>query len=177
MIFKALFGRKETAAAGPQVGGNKELLSLSQRVDVPPEQAFRTFVDEFGRWWPRERSWAQTDLADMVIEPRMGGRCIERRIDGGEQVWGKVLAFDRPHHIVIAWQISPDRSAEDSEATASRVDVRFSPIEGGGTNVLLVHRDFFRHDGDWERYRNEMAGKTGWPELITAYARATSPTP
>ena len=59
----------------------------------------------------------------------MGGRCFERLKDGGEQVWGKVLAFDRPHHIVIAWQISPDRTPEDSDATASRVDVRFSPGE------------------------------------------------
>lgn len=175
MIFKALFGRKESASAGPQVGGTKELLSLSQQVSVAPDEAFRTFVEGFGRWWPRERTWAQGDLAEMVIEPKMGGRCIERRKDGSEQIWGKVLAFDRPHHIVIAWLISPSGAAEDSEATASRLDVRFSPIEGGGTNVLLVHRDFFRHEGDWERYRNEMAGKSGWPAIITAYAQAANP--
>jgi uncharacterized protein YndB with AHSA1/START domain len=102
----------------------------------------------------------------------MGGRAYERNKDGSERVWGKVLSFDRPHHIVVAWQITPDRGVEESDATASRLDVRFSPIEGGRTNVLLVHRDFFRHQGDWERYRNEMAGKTGWPQIIAAYARA-----
>ena len=176
MIFKALFGRKdESAAAAPAVGGTKDLLTLSQPVDVPPERAFQVFVDEFDRWWPREYTWGQANFAEIGIEPKMGGRCYERDKDGNERVWGKVLAFDRPHHIVIAWQISPDRTPEESEATASRLDVRFSPLDGGRTNVLVVHRDFFRHQGDWEKYRNDMAGKKGWPMIIAAYAGAATP--
>ncbi len=83
--------------------------------------------------------------------------------------------FDRPHHIVIAWQISPDRRPEDSDATASRVDVRFSLSDTGKTNVLVVHRDFFRHQGDWEKYRNDMASKKGWPMIMAAYAKAVAP--
>jgi len=176
MIFKALFGRKDDAAGkGPAVGGTKELLTLAQAVDVPPERAFQVFVDEIDRWWPRDYTWARDNLAEIAIEPKMGGRAYERDKAGGEQVWGKVLSFDRPHHIVIAWQISPERVAEDSESTSSRLDVRFSPLDGGRTNVLIVHRDFFRHAGDWEKYRNDMAGKSGWPMLIAAYARAATP--
>ena len=95
------------------------------------------------------------------IEPKMGGRCLERHKDGSESVWGKVLAFERPSHIVIAWQIAPDRRAEDSEATASRVDVRFSVRDAGKTDVLLVHRDFFRHQGDWETYRERDGVEEG----------------
>ena len=176
MIFKALFGRKDDTAGAPKVGGTKDILTLSQAVDVPPERAFQVFVDEFDRWWPRELTWGQASLAEIGIEPKMGGRAFERTKDGGERLWGKVLSFDRPHHIVVAWQIAPDRSPEESESTASRLDVRFSPLDGGRTNVLLVHRDFFRHQGDWEKYRNDMAGKKGWPEIITAYARAANGT-
>ena len=175
MIFKALFGRKDDAGSGPAVGGTKELLTLAQAVDVPPEHAFRVFVDEIDRWWPRDYTWAQDNLAEIAIEPKMGGRAYERDKSGGERVWGKVLSFDRPHHVVIAWQISPERTPEDSEATSSRLDVRFSPLEGGRTNVLLVHRDFFRHPGDWEKYRNQMAAKTGWPMIISAFAKAAKP--
>ena len=173
MIFKALFGRKEDSS-GPTVGGTKDLLTLNQTVDAPPERAFQIFVDGFDGWWPREYTWGRDKLAEIGIEPKMGGRCFERLEDGSEQVWGKVLAFDRPHHIVIAWQISPDRTPEDSDATASRVDVRFSPGPDGKTNVLVVHRDFFRHQGDWEKYRNDMASKKGWPLIIAAYAKAVS---
>ena len=176
MIFKALFGRKDDAGGGgPAVGGTKELLTLAQAVDVPPERAFQVFVDEIDRWWPRDYTWATGDLAAMVIEPKMGGRAYERDKSGNERVWGKVLSIDRPHHIVVSWQISPERTPEDSEATASRLDVRFSPLDGGRTNVLLVHRDFFRHPGDWEKYRNEMAGKKGWPMIISAFAKAATP--
>lgn len=174
MIFKALFGRKDDGGATAQVGGTKDLLTLSQAVDVPPERAFEVFVDEFDRWWPRDYTWGKGDLAAIAIEPKMGGRAFERSKDGSERIWGKVLSFDRPHHIVVAWQITPDRGAEESESTASRLDVRFSPLEGGRTNILLVHRDFFRHQGDWEKYRNDMAGKSGWPQIIAAYARAAN---
>jgi uncharacterized protein YndB with AHSA1/START domain len=173
MIFRALFGRKDQAT-GPEVGGTKDLLTLSQPVAVPVERAFEVFVDEFGRWWPRERTFGGDKLAEIAIEPKMAGRCYERWTDGSESVWGKVLAIDRPHHIVIAWQIAPDRKLEESEGTASRLDVRFSPAGEGKTNVLLVHRDFFRHQGGWEAYRNEMASKRGWPTLIAAYARAVA---
>ena len=174
MIFKALFGRKDDAGGASQVGGTKDLLTLSQAVDVPPERAFQVFVDEFDRWWPRDYTWGKADLAEIAIEPKMGGRAFERGKDGSERVWGKVLSFDRPHHIVVAWQITPDRGAEESDSTASRLDVRFSPLADGRTNVLLVHRDFFRHQGDWEKYRNDMAGKAGWPQIIAAYARAAN---
>jgi len=174
MIFKALFGRKDSSS-GPKVGGSKDLLTLTQPVDAPPDRAFQVFVDEFDRWWPRDYTWGKDSLASIGIEPKMGGRCYERHKDGSEREWGKVLAFDRPHHIVIAWQISPDRTQEESDATASRVDVRFSPMDDGRTNVLVVHRDFFRHQGDWEKYRNDMAAKQGWPMIIAAYAAAVTP--
>ena len=102
----------------------------------------------------------------------MGGACFEERGRRQPRVWGTVLAFDRPSHIVLAWQITPDRMPEQNEAAASRVDVRFSPGEGGVTNVLLVHRDFFRHGEGWEKYREQMASKQGWPTIIDHYAKA-----
>jgi uncharacterized protein YndB with AHSA1/START domain len=173
MIFKALFGRKDSASS-PQVGGTKDLLTLTQSVNVPVARAFEVFVDEFDRWWPRDATWGKDKLDRISIEPKMGGGCTERLKDGTESVWGKVLAFDRPNHIVIAWQISPERKPEESEATASRVDVRFTPGAAGGTTVLLVHRDFFRHQGDWEKYRNEMASKKGWPYLMGCFAKAVA---
>jgi uncharacterized protein YndB with AHSA1/START domain len=171
MIFKALFGKKDDGPA-TEVGGTKDLLTLAQAVPAPADRAFAVFVDEFDRWWPRDYTWGKDKLATIGIEPKMGGRCFETLKDGSEQVWGKVLAFDRPNHIVLAWQIDPDRTPVDGDGAASRVDVRFSPDGPDKTNVLLVHRDFFRHQGDWEKYRAEMASKKGWPAIMAAYAAA-----
>jgi uncharacterized protein YndB with AHSA1/START domain len=170
-MFKWLFGSKE--AAGPEVSGNKELLVVSQKVAGTPERAFAVFVDEIDRWWPRDLTWGKDNLAAIGIEPKMGGKCFECTTDGAISVWGTVLSIQRPAHIVIAWQVKADRSAEPDERTASRVDVRFVAVEGQPTtDVVVVHRDFPRHGDGWEAYRTKMASNEGWPRLISLYAKA-----
>ena len=172
-MFGWLFGKKKDgggAAAG--VEEQRELFTLGRTVDAPIERAFEVFVDRIGTWWPRENTWAGDQLEAFLIEPRYGGRALERRKDGSVEVWGKVLAFDRPRHIVIAWQIRPDRLPEPEEGGSSRVDVRFTARDDGKTEVMLVHRDFPRHGEGWEKYKSQMAGKDGWPRLLDLYAGA-----
>ncbi|WP_421723298.1 SRPBCC family protein [Bauldia sp.] len=174
MILKTLFGRGKSDTGGVSVGGTKELLHLTQPVPLPVDKAFALFVDEMNSWWPREYTWSGDQLKSIGIEPKIGGVCYEETADGSRKVWGSVLAFTRPEHIVFAWQITPNREPEPNEAAASRVDVRFAADDDGGTNVLLVHRDFFRHGDGWEKYREDMAAKQGWPYMIGRYAKAAS---
>ncbi len=180
-MFKWLFGNKDeesSGGGGDQARGTKELLVVSRTVAVPPERAFAVFVDEFGSWWPAKYTLAGDNLAEILIEPKMNGRAIERDKTGGETVWGTVLSFFRPSHLVIAWQIAPDRTLVDNEATASRVDVRFVGQDDGGTEVVLVHRDFPRHGAGWEKYRQQMSAKEGgWPLLMDRYAKAVAGEP
>jgi uncharacterized protein YndB with AHSA1/START domain len=161
-----LFGRKK---GDPSVTESRELFSLARTVDATPAAAFTIFVDKLNDWWPRDYTWAKGNLAAIVIEAKYGGRCFERDTAGAIAVWGKVLAYERPGHIVIAWQIKPDRSPEPEEAASSRVDIRFIANPAGKTEVLVVHRDFPRHGDGWEKYKTQMAGKDGWPMLIDAY--------
>ena len=133
MIFKGLFGRKDKNAGDVDIGGTKDLLTVGRTLAASPERAFTVFVDEIDRWWPRERTWAKGNLAAMVVEPRYKGRCFERSKDGAIAVWGTVLAFDRPQHIVFSWQIGPDGRPTENEGASSRVDVRFAAGEPGGT--------------------------------------------
>jgi uncharacterized protein YndB with AHSA1/START domain len=168
-MWKSLFGGKKK---GPAVGGNKELLTIVVDVPADAETAFKTFVDNLTDWWPRELTWGGDQLKTISIDPKLGGQCIEENNDGTRQLWGTVLSISRPTHLVIAWRISPDRTPEDSEATASRIDVRFSQNEAGTTSVLVVHRDFPRHQTGWEKYRDDMAGAKGWPMLLERYRSA-----
>ena len=169
-MFKWLFGNKE-AGGGAEAGGTKELLVVTRTVPAPADRAFAVFVDEFGTWWPPKLTFAGDDLSEILIEPKMNGRAIERDKAGGETVWGTVLSVFRPEHLVLAWQIAPDRSVVANEAGASRVDVRFVEHQPGSTEVVLVHRDFPRHGDGWEKYRQQMGAKDGWPMLIDRYAR------
>ena len=170
-MFKFLFGRKEKVA---DTSGPAELLVIERKVEAPLERAFEVFVDRLGTWWPRDYTWAKDNLEEIGIEAKVDGHCFERSKDGARAVWGTVLTFARPHHIVFTWQIGFDRSAEPNIALASRVDVRFVAPTPETTDVLLVHRDFPRHGAGWQKYRSNMASKSGWPKLLDLYVKAAS---
>jgi uncharacterized protein YndB with AHSA1/START domain len=74
-------------------------------VGVPVERAFGVFTGSIGTWWPREYHIRQADMAEAILEPREGGRWYERGVDGSECDWGKVLAWEPPHRLVVTWQI------------------------------------------------------------------------
>ncbi|HZP18954.1 MAG TPA: SRPBCC domain-containing protein [Bauldia sp.] len=167
-MFGWLFGRKGESGGG--VTETRELFSLTRPLAAPADKAFAVFVDKADTWWPRRNTWSQDDLDRIVIEPMFGGRCYERTKSGEERVWGKVLTISRPGHIVLTWQIRPDRSPEPEEAAASRIDVRFMANDQGGGSILLVHRDFPRHGEGWEKYKAEMA--KAWPGMLDAYVKA-----
>ncbi len=160
-MFKWLFGKSESAV--PASGGTPEIVVTSRKVKVARAEAFAAFVDRFDTWWPRERRVAGGTLS---LEPRYNGKVTE----SGEAI-GAILSFNPPEQIVIAWQIGPDGRREPTEGSASRIDVRFVAVDPETTEVVVVHRDFPRHGEGWQAYRAEMGGKTGWPQMIDAYAK------
>lgn len=170
-MFGFLFGKKKEPANDP---GSSELLVVERMVALPQADAFALFVDRLGSWWPREYTWAKDHLQEIGIEPRVDGHCYERRSDGTVSQWGTVLTFARPEHIVFAWQINADRSFERSVTLSSRVDMRFTAKGPQETQLLLVHRDFPRHGQGWQKYRANLAGKSGWPLLLDRYAAAAA---
>jgi uncharacterized protein YndB with AHSA1/START domain len=169
-MFKWLFGssnKPAEAASGPA-----ELLVIERTVQAPVERAFAVFVDEIASWWPREYTWAKDNLEKIGIEAKIDGHCYERRKDGSMSVWGTVLTVARPEHIVFSWQIDPNRSPVENVALASRVDVRFVAASPETTNIVLVHRDFPRHGPGWQKYRSNMASRSGWPALLDRYEKS-----
>jgi uncharacterized protein YndB with AHSA1/START domain len=173
-MFKWLFGGKDKAAGA--ASGPAELLVIERTVEVPVGRAFAVFVDQIGSWWPREYTWAKENLEEIGIEAKVDGQCYERRKDGSMSVWGTVLTIARPEHIVFSWQIEADRSPIENVALASRVDVRFVAASPDTTSIVLVHRDFPRHGPGWQKYRSNMASRSGWPALLDRYEKATKQT-
>ena len=69
------------------------------------QRSFQAFTDRMGRWWPRSHTIGTSPPVTVVIEPRAGGRWYERGEDGSECEWGKVLQWDPPERLILAWQI------------------------------------------------------------------------
>jgi uncharacterized protein YndB with AHSA1/START domain len=137
-------------------------------VQAPIERAFDVFASRIGDWWHKEHSVAKdTTQADVVIEPRAGGRWYEVGADGSEHEWGRVLAFERPRRLMLAWQLTREfRYDPEFETT---VDVRFE-AKDGGTLIAFEHRDLERMGADAVDTLEGMDG--GWGMLLDLFKAA-----
>jgi uncharacterized protein YndB with AHSA1/START domain len=140
-------------------------------VDATPDRAFRVFTDQ-ARWWPRDKHIGKTDPQTIVLEPRAGGRWYERGTDGAECDWGKVLVWDPPRRLVLAWQISGAWQYDPSLVT--EVEVKFTPAGSGRTRVELEHRNLDRYGANAEAVRNAISSPGGWPGIMADFAAAVT---
>ena len=133
------------------------------RVPVPPAHAFTVFTAEMGRWWPLvTHSVHELDSAGVELEPRVGGRIVERSVAGETCVWGTVEVWRPGVEVAFTWH----PGTEPDEATS--VSVRFEPVPDG-TRVVLVHTGWSRRP-DGERARRAYG--SGWVPVLTRYGAA-----
>ena len=143
-------------------------------VAAPQDRAFDVFARRMGSWWNPLHRILDEELADVRIEPRVGGRWAEVGHSGAEYSWGRVLVWEPPSRLVLAWQIGPTRVPEPDPDRASEVEVRFEPDGGDGTRVELVHRGFERHGDGAEAYRAAMDSEQGWDLILGRFAERAS---
>lgn len=134
-------------------------------VRAPIDRAFRVFAERMGDWWHKEHSVAQgTTQADVVIEPRAGGRWYEKGADGSEHQWGRVIAYEPPHRLVLAWQLTREFQFDpDFETT---VEILFEE-QGDTTVVRFEHRDLERMGEGAAQQLESMDG--GWGMLLDLF--------
>ena len=127
-----------------------------------PEDSFRLFVDEMGKWWPLHTgkySYGGDRAQDVFLEGRVGGRFYERYNDGEEFVIGHVTAVDRPNSIVFTWGTAGEGTTE--------VEVRFA-ADAEGTRVSLEHRNL-------EAMGEQVHGfDQGWDDVLGYYVRSAN---
>lgn len=138
-------------------------------VKAPPERAFEVFTAGFASWWPASHSVLDVDQEAAYIEPEIGGRWYERGAGGEECEWGRVLAYEPPHRLVLSWQLDQEFEPDPDPSTAGEVEVTFTP-EGDGTRVELEHRGFERRPDGGAQVAESVAGEGGWSGLLAAYA-------
>ena len=142
-------------------------------VDAPIEAAFSLFTEGMGTWWPPDHHILQGELAEMVFEPREGGRIIDRGVDGGQCSWARVLVYEPPSRVVFSWDINLQWEIEKDPEKTSEVEVRFAPEGSDRTHVELEHRNLDRHGEGWEQMRDAVGSPNGWSlEGFAAAAKA-----
>jgi uncharacterized protein YndB with AHSA1/START domain len=139
-------------------------------VGAPVERTFRVFTESFTSWWPADYHIGERDMAEAVLEPREGGRWYERGIDGSECEWGRVLAWQPPHRLVVTWQINGQWQYDPDPAHASEVEVRFTPDGSGQTVVELEHRFLERLAGGQDLLE-AIGGDGGWGSILERFAK------
>src|ERR671912_1930042 len=88
---------------------DETVVRRSVTVEASQQRAFEVFTAKFGSWWPREYSIGEADMADFVVEPKVGGRWYEVGVDGNECDTGRVTEFEPPKRLVLACQAKGDR--------------------------------------------------------------------
>lgn len=146
-------------------------ITKSIRVNANRDRAFETFVGRMGKWWLKSHSLLKSPQADVVIEPHEGGRWFEVGEDGSEQMWGRVLEWDAPNRVVLAWQLTGEWAYDPDFQTT--VEVRFIP-DGDRTMVEFEHRDLERFGPKAEEIRGgyESGMEGGWTALLDQYRDA-----
>lgn len=151
--------------AGSQIAPVRHTVS----VGLAPDAAFDLFANRFDTWWPRDRSAdGPGGRAEIVFEPRRGGRWLERRPDGSEQPIGSVLSVDPGKRVVLDWQLDDFVFVPTLHTT---VEVTFEPA-GEGASVTLEHRDLDRYGPGAARHRERFDAT--WPLVLGVFAAAGS---
>jgi uncharacterized protein YndB with AHSA1/START domain len=142
-------------------------------VGVPIEHAFGVFTGAIDTWWPRMYHIGQADMAEAILEPREGGRWYERGVDGSECDWGRVLAWEPPHRLVLTWQINGQWQYDPDPAHASEIELRFTADGPGQTTVELEHRLLDRLVGG-QALHDGLQGGGGWTAMLELFAKAAA---
>lgn len=145
-------------------------VSRSILVDMPTVRAFQLFLDQ-GSWWPlTTHHIAERPAETVVLEPFVGGRWYERSHDGIETEWGRVLAFEPPHRLLLSWRMSSDWTAEPDPARASEIEVSFLAETRNRTRILFEHRHLERYGDQAEQMRATLERPKAAEAVVRAFA-------
>jgi uncharacterized protein YndB with AHSA1/START domain len=137
-------------------------------VKAEPAKAFEVFARRMHEWSPEVQTMTGSRRG-LVIEPRVDGRWYEIGANGEEAQWGKVLAWEPPHRLLLAWQLDADFAYDPDLVT--EVEIRFTGLDAGRTQVDFEHRDLERFGDRAAEAAQSLDSKGGWSGSFEAYAR------
>lgn len=138
-------------------------------IDVPIDHAFAVFTQN-AQWKPPEHNMLGVEIAESIFEAREGGYVYDRGVDGSECRWARVLVYEPPDRIVLAWLITPQWRIDPEAAGTSEVEVRFIAEAPERTRVEIEHRHLERQGPGWKAMRDAVGAPDGWPLYLRRLA-------
>jgi uncharacterized protein YndB with AHSA1/START domain len=144
-------------------------VEVFRSVSVPLSQAraFELFTTRMTEFWPKEHSIGDSELAEVVLEPRKEGRWFERGVDGSECQWGRVEAWEPPRKVVLLWQIDADWQFDPEFET--EVEVTFSEEGPDRCRLDLRHRNLQRYGDKADQMRAIFDDPAGWTGTLAGF--------
>ena len=141
------------------------------KVNAAREHAFKVFTKGMDRWWPREHHIGKSPLKEMFLEQRDGGRWYSLCEDGTECELGKVLSWEPPGRLLLAWQINADWQYDPDFVT--EVEVTFSALSINQTEVVLEHRNLERFGPKAAELREMLGSPGGWGKVMAEFVKSS----
>ena len=136
-------------------------------VKATPAKAFDLFTTKISQWWKAGETLGKSPHQAIIIEPRVGGRWMERDADGKEIQWGKVLAWEPARRLLLAWQINTQFKYDPELIT--ELEISFVPAKAGGTVMTLEHRNLERFGAGAEKFIAML--DASWLRNVTTVAK------
>ncbi|HTN63595.1 MAG TPA: SRPBCC family protein [Devosia sp.] len=140
-------------------------ITKSVRVRTTPERAFAIFTTNVLKWWPPTYTIGNSPMKEVVMEPHVGGRWFEIGEDDSQCQWGDVLVWNPPQRLVLAWRIGMDW--QFNAALLTEVEVTFTAVGDGETEVRIVHRKFENYGAEAEKAAQIF---DGWSANLARFA-------
>jgi uncharacterized protein YndB with AHSA1/START domain len=125
------------------------------------------FTSNMAAWWPPSHTIVGSQKPQVVLVGRVGGRWYERHPEGAECDWGKVLEWDPPGRLVLAWQINGLWKYDPTLVT--EVEITFTALSTGETRVDLEHRNLERFGEHATRVQDALGADGGWQGILETY--------
>jgi len=128
-----------------------------------PGRAFALFTGEISDWWPADRRHIRDGDSEIFL--LQSGRFFERGGDGKEIDLGRVLSWEAPDRLLLAYYVGNDTQHP------TEVEIRFVP-DGEGTRVTVDHRTLPGCEELWSR--REPILDRSWDSVLAALGSASS---
>jgi uncharacterized protein YndB with AHSA1/START domain len=107
-------------------------------IAASPERVWQAWVEEMNNWWTRPYYNDHERVTGLYLEPRLGGRYIEKwGDDGAGFLIGHVVEWLPPFRLAYTW------SERNWGGITTLVQIELRP-EGAGTRLSIVHDGFER---------------------------------
>jgi uncharacterized protein YndB with AHSA1/START domain len=138
-------------------------------VDCPQAHAFDVFTSRMSDWWPLDTHViGAAPGRGVVIEPAPGGSWYEIDAEGKTCPWGRVLEWESPDRVVLAWQLSAEWEYDPDFET--EIHVTFTAESPDRTRVELQHRHLERYGDRAAEMEETFQSERAWQGMLAHFA-------